>query len=245
MSAPATGRALTLRGVTRSFHKAGVTLDVLRGVDLDLAPGDAVALLGQSGSGKSTLLHILGGLEPPTRGEVLVDGTPLYARTEAQLDAYRRGDVGFVFQFHHLLPDHDALTNVAMPLRIAGAPATEARDRAEALLREVGLGQRLHHVPGELSGGEQQRVAIARALVHDPDLLLCDEPTAALDARSGHQVMELLRSVAVRAGRVVIVVSHDQRVFGFADRIAEMDDGVVIRVEDRVPGANAYPSAHP
>jgi lipoprotein-releasing system ATP-binding protein len=208
MSAPETGRALTLRGVTRSFHKAGVTLDVLRGVDLDLAPGDAVALLGQSGSGKSTLLHILGGLEPPTRGEVLVDGTPLYARTEAQLDAYRRGDVGFVFQFHHLLPDHDALTNVAMPLRIAGAPATEARDRAEALLREVGLGQRLHHVPGELSGGEQQRVAIARALVARPGLVLADEPTGNLDPATASGVLDLLLAHARTLGATVVTVTH-------------------------------------
>ena len=126
-----------------------------------------------------------------------------------------------------------------------GALAAGLPERGAAMLRELGLGEHVHKLPRQLSSGQQQRVAIARALVHDPDLLLCDEPTAALDARSGHQVMELLRSVAVRPGRVVIVVSHDQRVFGFADRIAEMDDGVVIRVEDRVPGPNAYPSAHP
>jgi lipoprotein-releasing system ATP-binding protein len=208
MSAVAPGRALTLRGVTRSFHKAGVTIDVLRGIDLDLAPGEAVALLGQSGSGKSTLLHILGGLEPPTEGEVLVDDAPLYARSEAALDAYRRGQVGFVFQFHHLLPDHDALMNVAMPLLIAGVDPTAARTRAEALLREVGLGERLRHAPGELSGGEQQRVAIARALVARPGLVLADEPTGNLDPATASGVLDLLLAHARAIGATVVTVTH-------------------------------------
>ena len=153
--------------------------------------------------------------------------------------------IGFVFQQYNLIWGLTAAENVAVPLVAAGERWLEALERGRAMLAQLGLADHSHKLPKQLSSGQQQRVAIARALVHDPDLLLCDEPTAALDARSGHQVMELLRAVAVRPGRVVIVVSHDQRVFGFADRIAEMDDGVVIRVEDRVPAPNAYPADHP
>jgi lipoprotein-releasing system ATP-binding protein len=229
MSALPQGRALTLRGVTRSFHKAGVTVDVLRGVDLDLAPGEAVALLGRSGSGKSTLLHILGGLEPPTSGEVLVDGAPLYARREADLDTYRRGQVGFVFQFHHLLPDHDALANVAMPLRIAGADPREARARAEALLHEVGLGARLRHSPGELSGGEQQRVAIARALVARPGLVLADEPTGNLDPATASGVLDLLLAHARTLGATVVTVTHSLELAERFPRRLRLREG---RIED-------------
>jgi lipoprotein-releasing system ATP-binding protein len=229
MSALPQGRALTLRGVTRSFHKAGVTVDVLRGVDLDLAPGEAVALLGRSGSGKSTLLHILGGLEPPTTGEVLVDGAPLYARREADLDTYRRGQVGFVFQFHHLLPDHDALANVAMPLLIAGADPREARARAEALLHEVGLGARLRHSPGELSGGEQQRVAIARALVGRPGLVLADEPTGNLDPATASGVLDLLLAHARTLGATVVTVTHSLELAERYPRRLRLREG---RIED-------------
>jgi lipoprotein-releasing system ATP-binding protein len=229
MSAASQGRALALRGVTRSFHKAGVTVDVLRGVDLDLAPGEAVALLGRSGSGKSTLLHILGGLEPPTSGEVLVDGAPLYARREADLDAYRRGQVGFVFQFHHLLPDHDALANVAMPLRIAGAEPREARARAEALLHEVGLGARLRHAPGELSGGEQQRVAIARALVARPGLVLADEPTGNLDPATASGVLDLLLAHTRALGATLVTVTHSLELAERFPRRLRLREG---RIED-------------
>jgi lipoprotein-releasing system ATP-binding protein len=202
------GVQLEVRNVARHFQKGGQVISVLRGVDLTLEPGESIALLGQSGSGKSTFLHILGALEPPTSGEVLIDGQVLHTRSRAELDRYRNQQVGYVFQFHHLLPDHDAVDNVAMPALIARVPLVEARRRAEEKLREVGLGERLRHRPGELSGGEQQRVAIARALMMSPGLLLADEPTGNLDPHTASDVLDMLLMLNRERRATLIVVTH-------------------------------------
>ena len=225
----------------RSFESAGVRQQVLKGLRFDAEPGQLTMLIGPSGCGKTTLISIIAGLLGADAGQMRVLGQELIGMDAAQLLDFRLRRIGFVFQQYNLIWGLSAAENVAVPLVAAGMPWPQALERARAMLGQLGLGEQTHKLPRQLSSGQQQRVAIARALVHDPDLLLCDEPTAALDARSGHQVMELLRSVAVRPGRVVIVVSHDQRVFGFADRIAEMDDGMVVRVEDRQAAPTAYP----
>jgi putative ABC transport system ATP-binding protein len=229
----------------RSFDSAGVRQAVLKRLRFDAEPGQLTMLIGPSGCGKTTLISIIAGLLRSDAGQVRVLGNDLAAMDADALLDLRLRRIGFVFQQYNLIWGLTASENVAVPLVAAGQAWPAALERAKAMLAQLGLQDHVSKLPRQLSSGQQQRVAIARALVHDPDLLLCDEPTAALDARSGHQVMELLRAVAVRPGRVVIVVSHDQRVFGFADRIAEMDDGVVIRVEDRVPTEVAYPSTHP
>ncbi len=229
----------------RSFDSAGVRQSVLKRLRFDAEPGQLTMLIGPSGCGKTTLISIVAGLLRSDAGQVRVLGHELAAMDAEALLDLRLRRIGFVFQQYNLIWGLTAAENVAVPLVAAGQRWPEALERAKAMLARLGLQDHVSKLPRQLSSGQQQRVAIARALVHDPDLLLCDEPTAALDARSGHQVMELLRGVAVRPGRVVIVVSHDQRVFGFADRIAEMDDGVVVRVEDRVPTQVAYPSGHP
>ncbi|MEN9786267.1 MAG: hypothetical protein RLZZ299_1531 [Pseudomonadota bacterium] len=220
--------SLEVRGLTRRFHMAGQVIEVLRGIDLSLSPGEAIALLGQSGSGKSTLLHILGGLEPPTEGEVRIDGEPLYGRSASRLDAYRNQRVGFVFQYHHLLADHDALTNAAMPAIIAGVPLREARARAEAGLCAVGLGHRLRHAPGELSGGEQQRVAIARALMMGPGLILADEPTGNLDPVTAAEVTALLLARTEAAGSTLVLVTHAEEVAARIPRRARLRGGRLV-----------------
>ena len=202
------GVRLELKGLVRSFRKGGQEIQVLRGADLLLESGDSVALLGQSGSGKSTLLHIIGGLEPPTAGEVRVDDTPLHSRSARELDRYRNQQVGFIFQFHHLLPDHSAVDNVAMPALVARLSLAQARAKATERLQQVGLGARLHHKPGELSGGEQQRVAIARALMMSPGLILADEPTGNLDPGTAAEVLDLLLSLNAEHGATLIVVTH-------------------------------------
>jgi putative ABC transport system ATP-binding protein len=237
-----TGEGVHCIDVERSFESAGVRQVVLKRLRFDAEPGQLTMLIGPSGCGKTTLISIVAGLLGSDGGQVRVLGHDLARMcAEERLDLRLRR-IGFVFQQYNLIWGLSAAENVAVPLVAAGERWPEALERARAMLGKLGLADHAHKLPKQLSSGQQQRVAIARALVHDPDLLLCDEPTAALDARSGHQVMELLRAVAVRPGRVVIVVSHDQRVFGFADRIAEMDDGVVVRVEDRVPTETAYPS---
>ena len=237
-----TGEGVHCIDVERSFDSAGVRQQVLRRLRFDAEPGQLTMLIGPSGCGKTTLISIIAGLLGCDGGQVRVLGHQLERMGSRELLEMRLRRVGFVFQQYNLIWGLSAAENVAVPLVAAGEAWPAALDRARAMLARLGLSDHAHKLPKQLSSGQQQRVAIARALVHDPDLLLCDEPTAALDARSGHQVMELLRGVAVRPGRVVIVVSHDQRVFGFADRIAEMDDGVVVRVEDRVPTETAYPS---
>jgi putative ABC transport system ATP-binding protein len=203
----------------------------LRGIDLEVGLGEMTLLVGPSGCGKTTLLSIIAGLLEPTSGRVTVLGKDLGALSDRQKVVFRGANIGFVFQQYNLLPALTAAENVAVPLLIARQPRRTALERAEAALERVGLGERTRALPAQLSGGQQQRVAIARALVHEPALLVCDEPTAALDAQTGHNVLELLREVAVQPNRAVVVVTHDNRVFPFGDRIIHVSDGRVVRVE--------------
>jgi len=222
------------RGVTKEFGTGETRTWALRGVDLEVPPGQMTLLVGPSGCGKTTLISIIAGLLNPTAGEVAVLGRELGLLSNGGLVRFRQKHIGFVFQQYNLLPALTAAENAAVPLVIAGRSRTQAVAAAAEVLDAVGLGDRLRSLPAELSGGQQQRVAIARALVHEPRLLVCDEPTAALDARSGQTVMELLRRVAVQPGRAVIVVTHDNRVFDFGDRIITMSDGRVEQVEETV-----------
>lgn len=222
------GIALQVLGVSRHFEKGGVRVEVLRDAALSLQAGEAVAIVGESGSGKSTFLHVLGGLEAPSAGVVLVDGRSLYDRDTASLDAFRSRSVGFIFQFHHLLPDQSALDNVAIPALIARVPKAEARERARAALERVGLGHRLSHKPGELSGGEQQRVAIARALAMKPEVLLCDEPTSALDPELRGEVLQVLGALATE-GMTLLLVTHELAFArDIAHRVVFLEGGRVV-----------------
>ena len=198
---------------------------------MEVHAGEMTLLVGPSGCGKTTLISIVAGLLHPSEGEVSVLGEELGRLSGRQLVEFRGANIGFVFQQYNLLPALTAAENAAIPLVIAGSPRKAALSRAATVLQTLGMGDKVESLPAELSGGQQQRVAIARALVHEPRLLVCDEPTAALDARSGHNVMELLGRVAVQPGRAVIVVTHDSRVFEFGDRIVHMNDGRVERVE--------------
>lgn len=208
----------------KSFGSGAMRVDVLKGISLEVAAGATIALVGASGAGKSTLMHVLGTLDRPTSGEVLYGGENVFRQGDAALAAFRNRTIGFVFQFHHLLPEFTALENVMMPLLIAGVKRKEAMAPAEALLRDVGLSHRMTHKPGELSGGEQQRVAIARALVHSPRLLLADEPTGNLDMKTSEGVHELLSELHENRGITLIVVTHNEKL------AARM--GVTIRLTD-------------
>jgi len=214
-------------GLARRFKMGNAFVDALRGVDLSIERGEFVALVGPSGSGKSTVLNLIGGLDRPTGGEVWIDGVELGATDERTLTRHRREHVGFVFQTFNLLPRLTAVENVALPLMFSGVPRRQRLDRARTLLESVGLGQRLTHRPGQLSGGEQQRVAIARALVGHPALLLADEPTGNLDTTTGAEIMALLRELNQERGLTLLVVTHDPEAASFADRIVKLRDGRV------------------
>jgi putative ABC transport system ATP-binding protein len=226
--------AVVCRGLTKEFGSGEARVQVLHGIDLEVQSGTMTLLIGESGCGKTTLISIMAATLEPTAGEVEVLGTNLTRLPDRDRVCFRGQNIGFVFQQFNLLPALTAQENVAVPLLILGVPRRLALEKAAGLLDRVGLSDRRNNRPAQLSGGQQQRVAIARALVHDPKLLVCDEPTSALDARSGKNVMELIREVAVRPGRAVVVVTHDHRVFDFADRIVTMDDGRIVRTEDRV-----------
>jgi lipoprotein-releasing system ATP-binding protein len=201
-------KPIEVRGLCKHYHKAGVALEVLRGIDLDLAAGERIAILGESGSGKSTFLHVLGTLDRPTAGTIRMAGEDVFAKGDRQLDALRNREIGFIFQFHHLLPDQDALHNVMIPALIGGLGIDEARHRARDLLARVRLDAREKHKPGELSGGEQQRVAIARALVQTPTLILADEPTGNLDPETAQEVFDLLLELNEDLDSTLVVVTH-------------------------------------
>ena len=223
--------AIILNNVVKEFGKGNTKTTALRDVSLSLPYGELVLLVGPSGCGKTTLISIVAGLLDPTRGDVDVLGQRLSSMGGTRKVRFRGENIGFVFQQYNLLPAMTAVENACVPLLIAGWNRRKALAKAKELLTGLGLGERLHAYPNELSGGQQQRVAIARALVHDPKLLVCDEPTAALDAQSGRTVMDLIRQVAVQPDRAVIVVTHDSRVYDFGDQIVEMNDGQIDSIQ--------------
>ena len=218
---------LECRAVSREFSEGGSTLQVLRGVDLAVQPAERVAIIGSSGSGKTTLLQIMGGLDEPTGGEVLVHGSPMHGTSEAQKGELRNRYIGFVYQFHHLLPEFTAEENVAMPLLIRRESKADALEKARALLSRVGLGERLTHKPGELSGGERQRAAVARALITRPQLVLADEPTGNHDAGNGEHVLGLMLELNREMQTSLVIVTHDHGIAGRMDRVLVLEDGVL------------------
>jgi lipoprotein-releasing system ATP-binding protein len=227
---------LEVDDLKKSFEKEGRTIHVLSGVSLRLRAGESVSIMGRSGAGKTTLLQILGTLDRPTSGTLRFGGRDVFAGSDATLSKFRGEEIGFVFQFHHLLPEFTTLENAAMPAIIGRVPRREALSRAEALLERVGLAHRLTHRPGELSGGEQQRVALARAMVMRPSLLLADEPTGNLDEETGGRVFELFREMTEELGAAVVVVTHNSQLAAAMDRRMEMVDG---RLVDGASGAAA------
>jgi len=220
--------AIVARRLHKTYGAGDVAYHALRGVDLDVATGELVMMVGPSGSGKTTLLSILGCVLAPTEGEVTLFGLPVTGRGEAELPELRRALIGFVFQGHNLIASASALDNVRTVLALRGTPAGQARDEAIELLDRIGLGDRASSLPAELSGGQRQRVAIARAVAGSPPLLLADEPTAALDAETGRQVMALLVELCRERGVTVVVVTHDERILPLADRVVRIEDGHIV-----------------
>lgn len=219
---------LSAQGVAKTYLEGPQNVEVLRSVDLDIAPGERIAIVGASGSGKSTLLHVLGGLDTPSSGDVLLDGKSLFQASETQRSALRNARIGFVYQFHHLLPEFTAVENVAMPLLIRRAARTPSLATARQILIEVGLGHRLEHYPGELSGGERQRVALARALVGQPACVLADEPTGNLDRGTAREIFELLLRLNSAHGTAFVIVTHDMELASHASRVLTLADGRLV-----------------
>jgi putative ABC transport system ATP-binding protein len=232
----ATELAVELAGVTKTYGSGDAKVTALRGVDLEVRAGELMMLVGPSGGGKTTLISVVAGILDQDAGRCHVFGQDLQAMGDRQRVLFRGRNVGFVFQSFNLIPTLTAAENVAVPLLILGEPRRAAVRKATEALDRMGLGDRGHSLPSQLSGGQQQRVAIARSLVHKPRLIVCDEPTSALDNQTGHKILELLRKVALADGRSMIIVTHDARIFSFADRIAKMDDGRITEV--------ATPSEH-
>jgi lipoprotein-releasing system ATP-binding protein len=227
-SAKAERSLLEARGLRKSYRTAAGEVAVLEGVDLDVAPGEVIAIVGASGVGKSTLLHVLGTLDRPDAGTLSIAGEDVLALEDARRCAFRNRTLGFVFQFHHLLPEFSALENVSMPLLIGGAAIGDARSRARALLEEVGLGSRLDHRPGALSGGEQQRVAVARALAGAPRALLADEPTGDLDRATGLRLYQMIRELSGARGLTVVLVTHNDELSRACDRVLRLEGGRLV-----------------
>jgi putative ABC transport system ATP-binding protein len=227
MSAPAT--AISVSNICRDFEAGGQTLRVLHNIDADIRTGELTYLVGESGSGKTTLISIIAGILYPTEGSVSVLGTDIYGLSDNDLVRFRLANIGFIFQQYNLIPSLTAAENAAVPLVAAGMKRGEAIARSMVILEKLNMAAQAEKRPNQMSGGQQQRVAIARALVHEPRLIVCDEPTAALDAKSGRRVMDLLREVALSPDRSVIIVTHDNRIFDLADRILTMEDGRITR----------------
>jgi putative ABC transport system ATP-binding protein len=224
--------AVRASGVRKTFGAGDSAVLALKGVDLEARCGEMLMIVGPSGCGKTTLLSVICGTMRYDAGSVEVFGRDLHSMSEAKITAFRGRNVGFIFQQFNLIPHWNAVENASVPLLLAGQSRRIAEKEAQRVLTSVGLDEKLRSYPTQLSGGQQQRVAISRALVHEPRLIICDEPTASLDAATGHTVMELLKAVACRPDRCVIVVTHDSRIFSFADRIAEMEDGAVKAVHN-------------
>ena len=214
-----------VRGVTKHYRRGGETIEVLHGVDLEIARGDFLALMGPSGSGKTTLLNLIGGLDRPTGGSIVVDGEPIERMSSGALARWRAANVGFVFQFYNLLPVLTAQKNVELPLLLTGLTAAQRRRHAEIALTLVGLRDRARHRPRELSGGQEQRVAIARAIVSDPVLLVCDEPTGDLDRATGSEILDLLSQLNREHGKTIVMVTHDPKAAEYASRRLHLDKG--------------------
>ena len=212
---------IEVKDIWKSFGE----LEVLKGVHLEVKKGEIVAIIGKSGAGKTTLLQIIGTLDRPTKGEVLIDGTNVFTLGEKELSAFRNRHIGFIFQFHQLLPEFTALENVCIPAMIAREKESDYKPRAEQLLRDLGLGERMNHKPNELSGGEKQRVAAARALMMRPSIILADEPTGSLDEKNKKELSELLIHLRQEYGQTILLVTHDKELASIADRIIEIKDG--------------------
>ncbi|WP_130471266.1 ABC transporter ATP-binding protein [Candidatus Magnetaquicoccus inordinatus] len=226
---------VSCRQLRKNFGSGENQVQALRGINLDIYPGELMMLVGPSGCGKTTLISVIAGILDASAGECQVLGENLLTLASAARTQWRGKQIGFVFQAYNLLPTLTAAENVAIPLLVQKLPRSQALKQAAEMLQRVGLAERIQALPAQLSGGQQQRVAIARALVHQPPLLVCDEPTSALDHHTGHQVMELLRRVATSANRSLIVVTHDARIFPFADRIAHIEDGLITHIAENSP----------
>jgi len=223
---------ISTENLTEEYLLGKVVVPALRGVDLKIKRGEFAVIMGPSGSGKSTLLNLLGGLQKPTGGKVFINGVDLSTLNENQLAIFRRKNVGFVFQAYNLIPTLTAIENVELPMIFYNIPTNERKKRAEALLASLGLGDRLHHRPSELSGGEQQRVSIARALANNPEIILADEPTGNLDTKTGGKIMEEMVKVNREFGKTIVMVTHDPEVAHFGDRIIHIRDGKIENIEN-------------